>query len=151
MLIEEKEYINILRKLPIVCVDVLILYSNQCLLLKRKKSPAKNEYWFPGGRIKKMETIQQAAIRKAKEETNLDCRFIKILTVEETLFEKKDDMEFDIHTINICCVVQSESINSLSIDTNHSDYIWVNSQNQKYHDAVNRPLSLLKIMGIEND
>ncbi len=143
MYIPEKEYKNILRSVPIACVDLLIIHNNKCLLLKRENEPAKGQFWFPGGRIHKMETIEAAAIRKAKEETNLDCYFVKIISVEETIFEKNEFMETVIHTINICCHLVSENVEPIQFDRYHSEYRWVNKLNNSYHKAINHPLILM--------
>jgi len=105
MHIPEFEYNLILKKMPIICVDLLIIFNNKCLLLKRDNEPAKGQYWFPGGRIFKLETLKDATIRKAKEETNLDCEFINIISVEETIFNKNENMFTDVHTVNICCIL----------------------------------------------
>lgn len=143
MYIPNKEYAQILKCMPIVCVDLLILFDNKCLLLKRDNEPAKGQYWFPGGRVRKLETIEQAAIRIAKQETNLDCKFVKQISVEETIFDKNEAMNTDIHTVNICCHLTPENVVELNIDNLHSDFIWVNQQSISFHKAVNFPLSLI--------
>src|SRR5204863_6533075 len=114
-----------------------------CLLLKRDNEPAKGRYWFPGGRINKLELIKEAALRKAKEETNLDCQFEKIISVEETIFEKNNDMHCDIHTINICCLLTANDISALRLDSLLNDFLWVDKLNPDFHSAVNNPLSIL--------
>jgi len=81
-----KNYDEIIKKTCIVCVDVLVIQDNKCLLLKRNIELAKGQFRFPGGRIHKMELIHNAAIRKAKEEISIDCDFIKIVSIEETPF-----------------------------------------------------------------
>jgi len=143
MYLPELEYKLILRSMPILCVDLLIIHDGKCLLLKRDNEPAMGQYWFPGGRINKLETIKDAAIRKAKEETNLDCEFVKIVSVEETIFFKNKNMTTDVHTVNICCHLTPFSITPLHFDNYHSDYKWVTKHNNSYHRAVNNPLSLM--------
>lgn len=143
MYIPEKQYSEILRCLPILCVDLLILHDNKCLLLKRDNEPAKGQYWFPGGRVRKMETLEQATIRIAKQETNLNCKYIKQVSIEETIFVKNSNMVTDIHTVNICCKLIPENIEELKIDNLHVDLIWVNQQSTSFHNAVNTPLSLI--------
>jgi colanic acid biosynthesis protein WcaH len=149
MYIPESEYKLILRNMPVLCVDLLIIYEGKCLLLKRDNEPAMGQYWFPGGRINKLETIKDAAIRKAKEETNLDCEFIKIVAVEETIFVKNENMNTDVHTVNICCQLIPVTITPLQIDMYHKDYKWVNQQSNSYHKAVNHPLALIGFISIE--
>jgi len=143
MQIPELEYKKILEILPIVCVDVLIIYDKKCLLLYRTNEPAINQYWLPGGRIYKFESIKDAAIRKAKEETNLDCEFVKVISVEESIFPKTENMTTDIHTINVCCHMTVSNIDNLKFDKYHSDFIWIDKLNDEYHDCVNNPLSII--------
>ncbi len=149
MHIPESEYRLVIRSMPILCVDLLIVYKGECLLLKRDNEPAKGQYWFPGGRIYKLETIEEAAIRKAKKETNLICEFIKIVSVEETVFVRNESMETDIHTVNICCHMVPSDISSLILDNYHDDYIWVCEQSVSYHKAINHPLSLMGFGDVE--
>lgn len=143
MYINELEYNKILEVLPIICVDLIIIYNNKCLLLKRDNEPAKDQYWFPGGRIHKLESIKNASIRKAKEETNLDCDYIKIISIEESIFTKNENMKTDIHTINICCYMTVSNIDNIQFDKYHKEYIWIDKQNDEYHQCVNNPLALM--------
>lgn len=129
--------------MPILCVDLLIIHEDKCLLLKRDNEPAKGQFWFPGGRVRKFESIENAAIRIAKEETSLNCEYKKIISVEETVFLKKENMYTDVHTINICCGMIPLSIEHLRFDRYHNDYKWVDKQSCSYHKAVNHPLSLI--------
>lgn len=143
MFIPEEEYRAILEKMPILCVDLLIMHKGKCLLLKRDNDPARGQYWFAGGRVRKMESIEKAALRLSREETNLDCEFKKIVSVEETIFNRTGNMTSDVHTVNICCELSARSIESLKINNLHSDYIWVDRQDKNFHNAVNQPLALL--------
>lgn len=143
MLIPDSEYSLILKKMPVLCVDVLIIHAGKCLLIKRENDPAKGQYWLPGGRVHKLESIENAAIRKAKEETNLNCQYIGIVSVEETIFKKEGQMITDVHTVNICCELHVPDTILLETDKYHSDFKWVDKQSSAYHDAINHPLSLV--------
>ena len=145
MYIPDAEYKIILEKMPTLCVDLLIIHKGKCLLLNRNTEPAKDKWWFPGGRLLKMELITDACKRKAREETNLNCKFIKIICIEETIFTKNENMHTDIHTVNVCCELATENIESLQIDLLHHDYKWVDRQSDLFHKAVNHPLSLVGI------
>jgi len=143
MYIPEAEYKLIISNIPVLCVDLLIIYDGRCLLLKRDNEPAKGEFWFAGGRVRKFETLEKAAVRIAKEETNLDCEFKGIISIEETVFMKNENMNTDVHTVNICCKMIPANIGLLKFDKYHNDYKWVGEQSDSYHKAVNHPLSLL--------
>lgn len=143
MFIPKDDYQRILNVLPVLCVDCLIVHNNKCLLLKRTNEPAKGQYWFPGGRIHKMETIKKAAIRKAREEVNLNCRFQEIVSVEQSMFEKNGELPTDVHTVNICCKLVAESISEIALDEQHNCYIWVTTDNAEkldLHPCVMGPL-----------
>jgi len=143
MFIPEEEYAKIQAVLPILCVDCLIVYQKKCLLLRRSREPAKGQYWFPGGRVFKGELIRSAALRKAREETNLVCKYERTISIEETIFAQRGDMLSDIHTVNICCILSTYKFESLSIDESHDGYIWVTleeAKNLNLHVAVFEPL-----------
>jgi 8-oxo-dGTP diphosphatase len=56
----------------IATVDIIILVGSKILLIKRGKEPCKDCWAFPGGRIdQKDETIEAAAYRELKEETQV--------------------------------------------------------------------------------
>jgi colanic acid biosynthesis protein WcaH len=143
MFIPQEEYDKILSMMPILCVDLMILFNGKCLLLKRKNEPAKGQYWFPGGRICKMETIKEAVLRKAKEEVNLDCQFQEIIAIEESMFKQNKNMMTDTHTVNICCKLVTDSISEISLDKQHDSHIWVtidDAEKLDFHPCVIGPL-----------
>jgi colanic acid biosynthesis protein WcaH len=47
----------------LIAIDLLIYYKDKLLLGLRKNEPAKNYYFVPGGRIHKMEQINDAIQR----------------------------------------------------------------------------------------
>jgi colanic acid biosynthesis protein WcaH len=143
MFINSEDYEKIVCQIPIVCVDLLIIFKDKCLLLKRDNNPAKGQYWFPGGRIHKMETIEDACQRISKLETNLQCKFIRQIYTEETMFIKQDDMLYDKHTINICCELEVNDISTLSIDKYHSNFLWTDKIIDSLHVSVSRPMNLI--------
>lgn len=143
MLIPKEDYERILEVLPILCVDCIITHDNKCLLLRRKNEPAKGLYWFPGGRVFKNEKIKDAALRKAREEVNLECRFETNISIEETMFARNNEMQTDIHTVNLCCHLSAQNVTNLAIDDTHDGYVWVNADEAKLlnlHEGVLSPL-----------
>jgi len=70
---------------PIVGVGVVILKQGNLLLGKRLNEPAKGKWSIPGGVVELGETLEQTAIREAKEETCLDVSNPLLLDVVDTI------------------------------------------------------------------
>ncbi len=66
---------------PTLTVDVIIAGGNgmRVVLVKRKNPPA--GWALPGGFVDYGETIKAAAVREAKEETNLDIKRLRLFGV----------------------------------------------------------------------
>ena len=131
--------------MPILCVDLLIIHKGKFLLLKRDNEPAKDEYWFPGGRVLKLETIKSAALRKAKLEVNLECVFHHIISVEETIFKRNSKMSTDVHTVNVVCKLTSNNIDEIKLDNLHTDFLWASFgdiYDLNLHMALLNPLKM---------
>jgi len=69
--IEEPLYKTITENIPILCVDIVVKYEDQYLLVKRNNDPLKDVFWPIGGRIYKAEKAFSAAKRKLLEEANI--------------------------------------------------------------------------------
>ena len=63
-MIPQNLYNQIVQQMPITSVEAIIKKDNTLLFLKRNNPPAKGEWWFPGGRIRKGETLKEALIRE---------------------------------------------------------------------------------------
>lgn len=70
---------------PRITAAVLVEKDGKFLLAERNKENY-NGYWvIPGGGVKFGETIQDAAVRELKEETNLDVDIIKLIGYKEII------------------------------------------------------------------
>ena len=144
MHIPESIYKDIVAFLPILCVDLLILHDDKCLLLRRANHPAFGQFWFPGGRVHIYEKLRDAATRIAREETGLECIFQQIVSVEETIFLKNEETTSDKHTVNVCCKMQlTSSPDAIRLDKFHDAFEWISRIRPGLHEAVRRPLSLV--------
>lgn len=68
-------------KTPLLTVDAIIIYEDKIVLIKRKNPPYKDMFALPGGFVDIGETVEEAVIREAKEETNLDIEIIRLIGV----------------------------------------------------------------------
>ncbi|MBW2983675.1 NUDIX hydrolase [Candidatus Woesearchaeota archaeon] len=64
-----------MKKLPGIAVDIIIKYQGGIVLIKRKNHPY--GWAIPGGFVDYGETLEKAAVREAKEETNLKVKLLR--------------------------------------------------------------------------
>ena len=64
---------------PKPTATLICIKNNQILLVKRAFKPAKGEWSLPGGFMELGETLEEAALRELKEETNLYGEVVKLL------------------------------------------------------------------------
>jgi 8-oxo-dGTP diphosphatase len=70
--------INIYRN-PAPTVDIIIAYQEGIVLIRRKNPP--HGWALPGGFVDYGESVEHAAKREAKEETNLDVQGLRLFGV----------------------------------------------------------------------
>jgi colanic acid biosynthesis protein WcaH len=136
--ISDKEYKRIIKQLPIPCVDLVIVHKNEFLLGKRVNQPARGQWFFPGGRIYKGETILRAAIRKAKEEIGIKLTEsdLSLLGVGETIFNggNIDDAR---HSVNVVFLAKIKNILKFNFDKRqHSEIKWFSKIDTSWHPYV---------------
>lgn len=90
----KEELQTIQYKNPKPTVDIIIEFNNGIILIEREKTPF--GWAIPGGFVEEGESVEIAAIREAKEETNLDVTLIDLLYVYSD--PKRDPRQ---HTISI--------------------------------------------------
>lgn len=56
---------------PILAVSAIVRRGTRFLLVQRGRPPIKGMYAFPGGRVDAGETLEAAALRELREETDL--------------------------------------------------------------------------------
>lgn len=121
-------YKKIIQCLPIVSVEAIIENDGSLLLMKRKNKPAKDYWWFPGGRIKKGETLQEALFREVKEETGLTLTESRLINVYSRLFDVRHDI-----TIAYLCSCQSGEV---ILNNEHSEYKYFKNAPKDSHPYI---------------
>lgn len=118
------KYKEIIKALPILCVDVVVRNpKNEYLLVKRANEPLKGHWWVIGGRVFRGETMEQAAIRKVKEEASLDVTNLELIGYyEETFRENPFGTDGGIHTVSIVFTTVVDQSQRVELDSQGSDW-----------------------------
>ncbi len=66
---------------PKIMVDIVIPLEEGVVLIRRGSKPYEGMWALPGGFVEVGETVEDAAIREAKEETNLDVALDRLVGV----------------------------------------------------------------------
>lgn len=66
---------------PLLTVDAVILVNNKkdLVLIRRKNPPFQGNIALPGGFVDIGETVEEACIREAFEETNINVNIVKLI------------------------------------------------------------------------
>jgi 8-oxo-dGTP diphosphatase len=70
---------------PLVGVGAVILDQGSVVLVKRRFPPLAGEWSIPGGRLEIGETLREAVVREAREETGLTIEPAEVLGVYDRL------------------------------------------------------------------
>ena len=68
-----------IQRNPASAVDIIVEREEKILLVKRRNEPFKDIWAIPGGYVEYNESLEDAAARELKEETNLDVLSLTLL------------------------------------------------------------------------
>jgi len=105
---------RIMKCVPIVSVEALIVTDDGLLFLMRATEPVKGEWWLPGGRIHRGESLLDALRREVKEETSLNLSSCRLLNVYSRVLPERHDI-----TIAYKCSVNQDKV---VLNEEHSEY-----------------------------
>ena len=121
----DQEYKKIINSMPIFCIDFLITWEKQYLLLQRKEEPLKNDYWVVGGRLFFKETIKDAAKRIQKREIGRYFSKFKEIGFSNYFFPSKPGSKAT-HTPAILYKISVTKKFDPIVDRQHNNFIWSN-------------------------
>ena len=112
---------DIVEYVPIASVDLLVVIDDGLLLAKRQNEPAKGEWFVPGGRIQKGESLEEAVHRVAREELDVDVVIEEKLGAYDHRYETADVEDVGgKHYIAHGYVVRPQT-DTVTLDDQHSE------------------------------
>lgn len=75
---------------PIIGVGAVIVKDDRVLLIQRGQAPLLGEWSLPGGVLECGETLREATVREAREETGLEVETVEMLGVYERIIPSAD-------------------------------------------------------------
>ncbi len=90
----------------------------EILLIQRKNPPFQGKFALPGGFVEYGESVEEACIREAKEETNMNVKIEKLIGVYS-----KPDRDPRGHTITVAFLCSTEDLTpSAGDDANNAKF-----------------------------
>ena len=131
MFLDKETFSTIIESTPLVSIDLVVKNKQgQALLGERLNKPAKGDWFVPGGRILKNESLANAFKRLTLDELGQE------FTIEQaTLLGPFDHFyidnafgdEFSTHYVAIAYVLTlDDNLESLPMNVQHGDYKWFN-------------------------
>lgn len=136
-------------EIPLVTVDIVVFTIQQnslkVLLIQRKQSPFEHMWAIPGGFIHMGETLEEAASRRLREETNIDNIYLEQLY---SFADPKRDPRARVITVAYSALISAEKL-KLEAHANAEDVRWFSISDLPslafdHQEIVNYALSRLK-------
>jgi mutator protein MutT len=106
----------------LVGVGALIVNNGEIVLVRRRKEPAQGEWSIPGGLVNVGETLKQAVVREAFEETGLDVEPEALVELLERIFpDDRGGIRYHYILADYLCSVVG---GSLIAGSDATDAVW---------------------------
>lgn len=122
--VPKEQYIQILKNLPILCVDIIVQNKKgEYLLVKRANKPKKGRWWVIGGRVFKTESLEQAARRKVRQETGQRVKNMRAIGYFELINGANPfGLSFKYHSISVVFTAVIDDLESVKLDAQSSEF-----------------------------
>lgn len=125
MFIPESEYQDILKVMPVFCMDFLIRCNGEFLLIKRTQEPVKGVYWVIGGRMRHKETMRDLAARVQIREVGRFISIGKTIGFSNYFFPEVEEARAT-HTPTLLQLIDVKEKFDPELDDTSADFIWTN-------------------------
>ena len=123
-MLDDQIFKTVVDSTPLISIDILIKKGNKILLGKRINKPAQSYFFSIGGRINKNEAIDNAIVRIAKNELNIELKSkLEFIDVFEHFYDDGIYENISTHYVNLAYEYEVEEIPNLPTEQ-HSEYRW---------------------------
>lgn len=137
---------TIVAHTPLVSIDLIVEDAQSRILLGRRRNQPAQDYWFvPGGRIRKLETLDAAFLRLAQEELGITVDRKKAIL--QGVYEHFYDSDFSgsanrsTHYVVLAYRLRLDRTDIPLPPQQHSEYQWVD-EDRVTHLASVHPYTL---------
>ena len=124
-MLDDQTFETVINSTPLISIDLLVKKDNKILLGKRINKPAQGYLFSIGGRVYKNETIDNAMIRIAKIELNIELKSTpRFVGVFEHFYDDSVYEDVSTHYVNLAYEIEIEETLSLPSEQ-HNEYQWL--------------------------
>ena len=124
-MLDDQTFETVINSTPLISIDLLVKKDNKILLGKRINKPAQGYLFSIGGRVYKNETIDNAMMRIAKNELNIELKLTpRFIGVFEHFYDDSIYQDVSTHYVNLAYEIEIEETLHLPIEQ-HNEYQWL--------------------------
>ena len=138
--IEEDLFNKIRMVIPIPCVDLLVVCDKKLLLMLRNNEPGRDEWFSPGGRVLKGESLDEAVERVLAKETGLVAKDIQQMGTMTHLWPS-------VQTITTFYRVDVDNLD-VTMNDEHRAYNWISGVDDELHPFIKEMLQKARLRGL---
>ena len=145
MWLSDDTFKTVIASTPLISIDLIVKNEKgEVLLGKRANARAKGDWFVPGGRVRKNETLDDAFVRLVKEElgiengiTRNDAKFLGVF--EHFYDDCMSGSDVSTHYIILGYAINliNLDLESRSILTQHELIKWINIKNNMVNGKIN--------------
>ena len=123
-MLDDITFKTIIDSAPLISIDILLKKDGKVLLGKRINKPAQGYFFSMGGRVNKNEAIANAMARIAKNELNIELKYIpKFIGVFEHFYDDSIYKVVSTHYVNLAYEYEVKEVLNLPTEQ-HDEYKW---------------------------
>jgi|TARA_B110000879_G_C11172652_1_gene514366 colanic acid biosynthesis protein WcaH len=154
-MLDPKTFQTIVENTPLVSIDICLVCGDEMLMCKRNFAPLMGQWFTPGGRIFKNESMEEAFLRICKTELGMleiNMRDFSLIGAWDNFYNNSFfDEDISTHYVNLPHYVKLNSKPEVILDNQHSDFEWFElidiANNEEFHSYMqNYTKSILELI-----